>query len=109
MARTEEAPIADARRGLCSVGPPPVRPQAAEVLLRGQHPGDEAWDAATTAVITGLDNPPSDIHGSADYRRHLAGVLTKQALAIAAERPERNRRCKPNILLRSASYSLLRP
>src|SRR5256886_9345070 len=83
--------IADARLGLCSVGPSPVRPQGAEALLRGQHPGDEAWDAAATAVITGLDNPPSDIHGSADYRRHLASVLTKQALASAAERAGRNR------------------
>jgi len=87
----EDGTIADARLGLCSVGPAPVRPQAAEALLRGQHPGDETWDAAATAVITGLDNPPSDIHGSADYRRHLASVLTKQALASAAERAERNR------------------
>jgi CO/xanthine dehydrogenase FAD-binding subunit len=87
----EHGAIADARLGLCSVGPVPVRPHAAETLLRGQHPGDEAWAAAVTAVITGLDNPPSDIHGSADYRRHLAGVLTKQALTIAAERAERKR------------------
>ena len=34
--------IADARLGLCSVGPAPVRPQSAEALLRGQQPGDEA-------------------------------------------------------------------
>src|SRR6266705_1724042 len=75
IALDEDGTIADARLGLCSVGPAPVRPQAAEVLLRGQHPGDEAWDAAATAVITGLHNLPSDIHGSADYRLHLAGVL----------------------------------
>jgi aerobic carbon-monoxide dehydrogenase medium subunit len=83
--------IADARLGLCSVGPAPVRPQAAETLLRGQRPGNEAWAAAATAVVSVLDEPPSDIHGSADYRRHLAGVLTKQALTAAAERAERNR------------------
>jgi aerobic carbon-monoxide dehydrogenase medium subunit len=83
--------IADARLGLCSVGPAPVRPQAAEALLRGQRPGNEAWAAAASAVVSVLDNPLSDIHGSADYRRHLAGVLTKQALAIAAERAEGNR------------------
>src|SRR5260221_13759153 len=91
IALDEDGTIADARLGLCSVGPAPVRPHAAEALLRGQHPGDEAWVAAATAVITGLDNPPSDIHGSADYRRHLAASLTKQTLAIAAERAERNR------------------
>ena len=83
--------IAVARLGLCSVGPAPVRPQAAEALLHGQRPGNEAWAAAAAAVVSVLDNPLSDIHGSADYRRHLAGVLTKQALAIAAERAEGNR------------------
>jgi aerobic carbon-monoxide dehydrogenase medium subunit len=87
----EEGTIADARLGLCSVGPAPVRPQAAEALLRGQRPGNEAWAAAATAVVSALDEPLSDIHGSADYRRHLAGVLTKQALAVAAVRAERNR------------------
>jgi len=68
-----------------------VRPQAAEALLRGQRPGNKAWAAAATAVVSVLDEPLSDIHGSADYRRHLAGVLTKQALAIAAERAEGKR------------------
>ena len=60
-------------------------------LSPGQRPGDEAWAAAATAVVAALDSPPSDIHGSADYRRGLAGILTRQALAIAAERAERNR------------------
>ncbi|GAC1358448.1 MAG: xanthine dehydrogenase family protein subunit M [Ktedonobacteraceae bacterium] len=87
----EDGTIAQARLGLCSVGPTAVRPQAAEALLRGQHPGKEAWAAAAAAVIADLDEPPSDIHGSADYRRHLAGVMTERALALAAERAERNR------------------
>ncbi|HLI87805.1 MAG TPA: xanthine dehydrogenase family protein subunit M [Ktedonobacteraceae bacterium] len=87
----EDGTIADARLGLCSAGPAPVRPQSAEALLRGQRPGDETWAAAATAVITELNNPPSDIHGSADYRRHLAGILTRRALAIATERAGRKR------------------
>jgi aerobic carbon-monoxide dehydrogenase medium subunit len=91
VALDEDGTIADARLGLCSVGPSPVRPQAAEALLRGQRPDAEAWAAAAAAVVSILDNPLSDIHGSADYRRHLAGVLTKQALATAAERAEGNR------------------
>ena len=91
VALDEDGTIADARLGLCSVGPAPVRPSAAEALLRGQRPGAEAWSAAASAVIAALDTPPSDIHGSADYRRHLAGVLTEQALALAADRAERNR------------------
>jgi carbon-monoxide dehydrogenase medium subunit len=91
IALDEDGTIADARLGLCSVGPSPVRPQAAEALLRGQRPGSEAWAGAASAVVSVLDNPLSDIHGSADYRRHLAGVLTRKALAIAAERAEGNR------------------
>ena len=87
----EDGTIAGARMGLCSVGPTPVRAQHAEALLRGQRPGEEAWAAAASAIAAELDNPPSDIHGSADYRRGLAGTLTRQALAIAAERAERNR------------------
>jgi len=91
IALDEDGTIADARLGLCSVGPAPVRPELAESLLRGQRPDAGAWSAAAAAVVSVLDNPLSDIHGSADYRRHLAGVLTKQALAIAAERAEGNR------------------
>ena len=87
----ENGTIADARLGLCSVGPAPVRPHDAEALLRGQRPGDESWAAAANSVISVINEPLSDIHGSADYRRHLAGVLTKQALAVATERAERNR------------------
>jgi len=87
----ENGTIADARLGLCSVGPAPVRPHDAEALLRGQRPGDETWAAAANSVISVINEPLSDIHGSADYRRHLAGVLTKQALAVATERAERNR------------------
>jgi CO/xanthine dehydrogenase FAD-binding subunit len=66
IALDEDGTIADARLGLCSVGPAPVRPQAAEALLRGQRPGEEAWAAAANAVVAALNNPPPDIHGSAE-------------------------------------------
>src|SRR5207247_9676315 len=71
MTLDEDGTIADARLGLCSVGPAPVRPQDAEALLRGQRPGNEAWAAAAAAVVSVLDEPLSDIHGAADYRRRL--------------------------------------
>lgn len=78
--------IAAARLGLCSVGATALRPQAAEAALKGQQPGPEAWAAAADAVQQAITEPLSDIHGSADYRRHLAGVLARRALAIAADR-----------------------
>jgi aerobic carbon-monoxide dehydrogenase medium subunit len=90
VALDEDGTIADARLGFCSVGPAPVRAHAAEALLKGVHPSAELWTAAANAVVATLSEPPSDIHGSADYRRHLARVLTEQALATAAGRAEWN-------------------
>lgn len=87
----EDGTIASARLGLCSAGQTPVRPTAAESLLKGKRPDKNVWQTASEAVIASLNDPPSDIHGSADYRRHLAGVMTGRALALAAERAERNR------------------
>lgn len=86
VALADDGTIADARLGLCSVGSTAVRPRNAESLLKGQRPGPDAWRAAAEAVIAALDDPISDIHGSADYRRHLAGVLTVRALATATAR-----------------------
>jgi aerobic carbon-monoxide dehydrogenase medium subunit len=82
----DDGTIAQARLGLCAVGPSPLRPSAAEQLLRGQKPDKEAFAAAAAAVQEALTDPPSDVHGSASYRRHLAGVLTERALALAASR-----------------------
>jgi carbon-monoxide dehydrogenase medium subunit len=41
-----------------------------------------AAGAAATVAMASLD-PEADIHASADYRRHLAGVLTDRALKSA--------------------------
>ncbi|WP_052889284.1 FAD binding domain-containing protein [Thermogemmatispora carboxidivorans] len=86
----EDGTIAQARLTLCSVAPTPLQATTAEALLRGRHPDDAAWQAAAEAVVNELKEPPADIHGSADYRRHLAGVLTRRALALAAQRAERS-------------------
>ena len=67
------------RVGLTHVGPTPVRARAVEESLRsGATPAEAAGLAAD-----GLE-PPSDVRASADFRRHLARVLTRRALEQAA-------------------------
>ena len=84
----EDGTVAEARVALGCVGPAPVRARAAETALRGAHPGLEAFAAAGEAAREDVVEPPSNVHGSAEYRRHLAGVLTTRALAVAAARAE---------------------
>jgi aerobic carbon-monoxide dehydrogenase medium subunit len=64
------------RIGLCGMGPTPLRARATEQALAD---GTSAEEAAARAA-EGAD-PPSDVSGSAEYRAHLAQVLTRQALA----------------------------
>jgi carbon-monoxide dehydrogenase medium subunit len=46
-----------------------------------------AEEAAVREAVRGADlDPPSDVHGSAEYRRHLAEVVAARAVAQATER-----------------------
>lgn len=54
--------------------------------LTGQTPSADAFAAATDAVGGALANPIGDLYASGEYRVHLAGVLGRRALALAAER-----------------------
>jgi aerobic carbon-monoxide dehydrogenase medium subunit len=74
--------IAGARIGLTGVGPTPVRAEAAEGLLMKQRPSETLWQHAADAVRAAIE-PEGDLHASADYRRHVAGVLTVRALREA--------------------------
>jgi carbon-monoxide dehydrogenase medium subunit len=64
----------------------PLRARAAEAALTGQAPGDAAFAAAAAKVPEAITDPLSDTYASADFRRHLATVLAKRALAAAARR-----------------------
>src|SRR5215813_9303735 len=68
-----------ARLATAGAGPIPVRLRAAEEILEREGLGEAALDAAARKA-TELVEPDADIHASADYRRHLTGVLTKRAL-----------------------------
>lgn len=76
----------DARLVYLSVGDGPVEAQQAAQSLRGRSPTPETLrEAAETAASVDID-PGSDIHASAEYRRHLAKILTQRALSQAFER-----------------------
>ena len=81
----EEGAAADVRVALFGVGPRPERASATEELLRGEHPEPERFAAAAEHAAEGL-SPASDAQATASYRRHLARVLTRRALALALER-----------------------
>ncbi len=67
------------------VGETPMRMTEAEALLAGTAFDDDAIDAAAHAVHDAVE-PMSDLHASADYRRHLARALTRRVLTTAWQR-----------------------
>jgi aerobic carbon-monoxide dehydrogenase medium subunit len=81
--RAEGGTIAEARVGLTNMGSTPLRARAVEDALAGQPATPEAVRAAAARAAEGTD-PPSDTNGDADYRRHLATVLTARAVLAAA-------------------------
>jgi aerobic carbon-monoxide dehydrogenase medium subunit len=77
--------IADAGVALSSLGPITIHVSRAEELLRGKVPSEELFEQA--GEIASEDSAPmGDGRGPVDYKRHLAGVLTKRALRRATTR-----------------------
>jgi aerobic carbon-monoxide dehydrogenase medium subunit len=77
--------IADAGLALSAVGPTTIHLSRAEEALRGQTPSEELF--AQAAQIASEDcAPTADGRGPVDYKRHLAGALTKRALRRATAR-----------------------
>jgi carbon-monoxide dehydrogenase medium subunit len=83
LARRDNGHIAEARIGLTNMGPVPIRASATEAAVAGAAAEPGALREAA-ARADEESSPPSDLHGAADYRRHLARVLTARALATAA-------------------------
>ena len=72
----------DVRIGLTNMGSVPSRATAAEAALRGQELSAENIAAAAELAADGT-NPPADLNATADYKRHLARVLTRRAITDA--------------------------
>ncbi|KRE58709.1 xanthine dehydrogenase family protein subunit M [Phycicoccus sp. Soil748] len=81
--RVEGGAIAEARIGLTNMGSTPLRATAVEQALVGKAATEDAVREACAAAAEGT-NPPSDLNGDADYRKHLATVLTRRAVLAAA-------------------------
>ena len=77
--------ITSARIALGAVADRALRAEEAEKSLVGTPGSPQAFEAAAALATASLD-PPTDVHGSGSYRRHLASVLVARALAQAWER-----------------------
>jgi carbon-monoxide dehydrogenase medium subunit len=83
VVRRSDGHVAEARVGLTNMGSVPVRATATESAAAGSEASAAALRDAAAHADEGT-NPPSDLRGASDYRRHLARVLTGRALAAAA-------------------------
>lgn len=83
IVRTEGGSIAEARVALTNMAAIPVRAIGVEQALVGQPATTETVRAAAQHAADGT-NPMSDGNADADYREHLARVLTGRAVAAAA-------------------------
>jgi aerobic carbon-monoxide dehydrogenase medium subunit len=81
--RVEGGTIAEARVGLTNMGTTPIRATGVEQALVGQPATAEAVRAAAQRATEGTA-APSDADAAADYREHLARVLTGRAVLAAA-------------------------
>jgi aerobic carbon-monoxide dehydrogenase medium subunit len=83
LVRRSDGHVAEARVGLTNMGSVPIRAAAVEAAAAGAQASSEALRAAAAGAAEGTQ-PPADLHGQPDYRRHLAQVLTGRALEAAA-------------------------
>ncbi len=80
----EKNAISDVRIVVFGVAATPQRITDAEKRLIGQTLNDATLDQAVADVAAAL-SPPDDIHATAQYRRHVAGVLVRRGLLRALE------------------------
>lgn len=81
--KIEGGTVTQAKVALTNMASTPVRASGVEAALIGRPATLESFRAAAEHAAEGT-SPGSDIGADAEYRTHLAGVLTRRALATAA-------------------------
>ncbi len=81
----EDGSVADARVAITALAPTIRRVPEAEAALVGSDGGPAAVEAAGEAVAA-ASAPISDVRGSAGYRRAMASVIARRAIATALSR-----------------------
>lgn len=81
--------IQSARIALGAVAPTPILATEASQSLTGKAPTTETLEEAA-ALATRSISPISDMRGTAEYRRHVTGVLTRRALEHAVKEAQGN-------------------
>ncbi len=69
--------------GLLGVGPTPVRARVAEAEILGRPADELDADALGRLALRDVEDVPSDLHGSSEYRRRVGAVMVSRALEAA--------------------------
>lgn len=83
--RHQSGSCASARVAMGGLGSGPIRAVATEIELQGKALTSHVVAAAAAKAADQTD-PDGDSYASADYKRHMAGVLARRAIESAAER-----------------------
>lgn len=81
----ENGKVAEARLALTGIAETPLRINDAETILYDQDLTDDIMNQVVEAVLEAIE-PSTDLHASAEYRMHLAQVLTRRAVSLAWKR-----------------------
>jgi len=81
----EDDTCRDARLAYCGAGDRPMLASRAAAALVGTRLDEKDIDGASEAAASAVE-PTGSVHASAEYQRHLAGVLARRALRAAVGR-----------------------
>ncbi|PBC39389.1 carbon monoxide dehydrogenase [Rhodococcus sp. ACS1] len=91
----EQGTCSEARISLLGAAQTPLRVPRAEERLTGSGIDDAAVEAAVQ-LAREASEPAGDLHGSAEYRRSLIGVVVRRAINKAVERAKEGRDATPH-------------